>query len=713
MAQGIPDYEELKLRIQPGPDGGYGVLAFAADGSTAQGTFTKPFSDAELDNFILRVGLPRRSVRAFRSSQMEEAKRFGSELFDALVSGDVREVYLGARRASDAHHRGLRVTLYLTGVPELMEIPWEFLYERRSFLSQSVYTPLVRSLDLKDVRPPVKVKLPIRVLGMVSRPDGFDNLDVDTERAKLETALAPAIQAGLVHLHWLRTATLSEFERTLGSREEIHVFHYIGHGTYDERIEGGILVLENRHGQPHEVTGEELGALLQDERSLRLAVLNACEGARTSHVDPFSGVASSLVHYGVPAVIGMQFEITDDAAITFADRLYTAIAQGFPVDAALAQARKAIFAAGNDVEFGTPVLFLRAAEARLFDVDEAAVPVPAAGDFALDLEHERTSWRLTIRNTGPSTLRDVAVRRADGEVLDELDELAPGRRQVVRWPARPGEELITVRACDATGSWLTERVTASVAAPPPEAPPPEQRRRRFEPANDRPLRSDELAGAGGFGYKKERRTLATALADDELVYRVVAANRQHTGGDAGLLALTDRRLVFAVKDGTWDEWAYSRIARTAVDNAMLGGKLDLHLIDGSKSTIAFLLDRTAPAEFARLLEEAGGRVPAAAVTPGQPHVRVLQRTNRLRQLCIELPRETHTLTYTTGVVRDTLTLDGVVLQYSYLPNDQGFAFTLSDGDRSLAASVQISLNATGLVIKDMKLLVDDELIYSG
>ena len=109
-------------------------------------------------------------------------------------------------------------------------------------------------------------------------------------------------------------------------------------------------------------------------------------------MDPFSGVASSLVHYGVPAVIGMQFEITDDAAITFADRLYTAVAQGFPVDAALAQARKAIFAAGNDVEFGTPVLFLRAAEARLFDVDEAPRPVEAPGDFALELEHERTSW---------------------------------------------------------------------------------------------------------------------------------------------------------------------------------------------------------------------------------------------------------------------------------------------------------------------------------
>jgi hypothetical protein len=196
------------------------------------------------------------------------------------------------------------------------------------------------------------------------------------------------------------------------------------------------------------------------------------------------------------------------------------------------------------------------------------------------------------------------------------------------------------------------------------------------------------------------------------VYRVVAANRGHTGGDAGLFALTDRRLVFAVKDGTWDEWAYSRIVRTAVDNAILGGKLELHFTDGSTSTIAFLLDRSAPAEFARLLDEAVGRAPAVAAASGQPHVRVLQRTRGMRQLCIELPRETHTLTYTTGMVRDTLTLDGQVLQYSYLPNEQAFPFTLSDGGRSVAAQVQISLNATGLVVKDMTLVVDGQVVYS-
>lgn len=373
----IPQYDELKLRIEKGSGEPYHVVAFAPDGSTAEGTFSSPFSKTELDNFVLRVGLPRRNVRAYRSSQMEEARRFGTELSHALLKDDVREVYLGARRLADAHDRGLRVTLYLTGVPELMEIPWEFLYERPSFLSQSIYTPLVRSLDLRTVRPPRKLTLPLRVLGLVSSPRGFENLDAAEEREKLERALRSLQAAGMVEVHWLERATLSELEGAIAGPDEQHVLHYVGHGAYDDRTQGGILLLEDSNGGPHEVTGEELGSLLHDERSLRLAVLNSCEGARTSHVDPFSGVASSLLECGIPAAIGMQFEITDDAAIRFSERLYAALAEGFPVDAALAQARKAIFASGHETEFGTPVLFLRGADARLFDVGSLEPPRPA------------------------------------------------------------------------------------------------------------------------------------------------------------------------------------------------------------------------------------------------------------------------------------------------------------------------------------------------
>ena len=114
-----------------------------------------------------------------------------------------------------------------------------------------------------------------------------------------------------------------------------------------------------------------LGMLLHDHDSLRLAILNACEGARTSRQDPFAGSAQSLVQQGIPAVIAMQFEIADDVASTFAHEFYGALADGLPIDAAVTEARKAIFAGGREIEWATPVLYLRAPDGRIFDVAPA------------------------------------------------------------------------------------------------------------------------------------------------------------------------------------------------------------------------------------------------------------------------------------------------------------------------------------------------------
>jgi hypothetical protein len=69
----------------------------------------------------------------------------------------------------------------------------------------------------------------------------------------------------------------------------------------------------------------------------------------------------------------MQFEISDGAAIEFAHAFYAALANGMPVDAAVAEARKAIsLALPNTVEWGTPVLFLRAPDGKIFQVAQAA-----------------------------------------------------------------------------------------------------------------------------------------------------------------------------------------------------------------------------------------------------------------------------------------------------------------------------------------------------
>jgi len=136
--------------------------------------------------------------------------------------------------------------------------------------------------------------------------------------------------------------------------------HFVGHGGFDTQAQDGVLILEDEQGRGRRVSGQSLATVLTDHAPLRLVVLNSCEGARTARADPFAGVAQSLVQQGIPAVIAMQFEISDAASITFAHEFYAALADGYPVDAALGDARGAIFAQVNDLEWGTPVLYLRA-----------------------------------------------------------------------------------------------------------------------------------------------------------------------------------------------------------------------------------------------------------------------------------------------------------------------------------------------------------------
>jgi hypothetical protein len=63
----------------------------------------------------------------------------------------------------------------------------------------------------------------------------------------------------------------------------------------------------------------------------------------------------------------MQYEITDKAAIEFSRDFYEAVADGLPVDAAVTEARAAV-SVDSMLEWGTPVLYMRSPDGRLFDV---------------------------------------------------------------------------------------------------------------------------------------------------------------------------------------------------------------------------------------------------------------------------------------------------------------------------------------------------------
>jgi CHAT domain-containing protein len=368
------DFTVTFSRVRPDT---FTVVANDEVGGTAESEFTLPMTTESLERVV--VGLSRSRERsagpALPTIEKTDAEQLGGALATALFDPAIAPLFDAALERA-GRERGVRLTLSLAETPELLSVPWELLYRGRTFLASQRRYPVVRRLECGGIAPPQRVEGAVRVLGVVASPHDLPPLDVAEERRRVEEALSGMISRGLVTLDWCDPATPRLLRQQLRDGS-YHILHYIGHSDFTDTGDG-VLFLQDDTGASVEVTDAVLTNLLGDQTTLRLAVLNSCEGARTTLDDPFSGIATSLVALGVPAVIAMQFTISDRAAIVFAEELFTSlIGRQYPVDAAVSEARKAVFTEVNEIEWATPVLFLRAADGHLFDFTAAPAIAPA------------------------------------------------------------------------------------------------------------------------------------------------------------------------------------------------------------------------------------------------------------------------------------------------------------------------------------------------
>ena len=329
--------------------------------------FTAPFLSVELENMSLRVSRFGQTGRRTRVPQIDSARDIGGRLFDAVFAGAVRDCYRASLGQATSSGQGLRLRLRLTDVPEIAAWPWEFLFDssQNRFIALSIETPLVRYLDFAEPVEALEVAAPLRVLMVVSSPTDHTRLDVERECEKMESAVAGLKAEGRLGVDRIDVATLGELQRAL-SKQTYHILHFIGHGGADGASEGH-LIFEDNDERGYAVDGSTLGTLLHNHPSMRIALLNACEGARTLREQMHSrAVAQRLVQQGIPCVVAMQFEISDAAAIQFSSAFYAAVASGQAVDLAVAQGRLAIYSEVSDLEWATPVLYLRSPDARIF-----------------------------------------------------------------------------------------------------------------------------------------------------------------------------------------------------------------------------------------------------------------------------------------------------------------------------------------------------------
>ncbi|MDA0245791.1 MAG: SUMF1/EgtB/PvdO family nonheme iron enzyme [Chloroflexi bacterium] len=396
------DYLDFELEVKKSGNGDrqYELVAKALAGE-AREPAQFPLDTLQLENSLLKLenALVRsgnsQTHRQVLTNEEQAVQDFGRQLFDFLFPRPIFALY--ARSLSDARrdNKGLRLKLHLVD-SALAHLPWEFLHHK-DYLCLAHETPLVRYVELDRPVPPLAVVAPLRVLGVLGADYGPHVLDMAQEKERIGRALANLQEKGLIELHWLERPTVEDLQEMLW-QGAWHVLHFVGHGDLDDQRDEGFIILANEKGQATKFYAGQLARLTVGHRSLRLAILNACNGAKGGNT-LFSSTAHILMERGgLPAIVAMQHAITDTAAIKFAQIFYRALVKGFPIDRATAEARIAMSNAFSPtVEWGIPVLFMRSADGYLFGKVQPSHHVFSGFVPPIKtLEQEGTSKALTI-----------------------------------------------------------------------------------------------------------------------------------------------------------------------------------------------------------------------------------------------------------------------------------------------------------------------------
>jgi hypothetical protein len=396
MTETIQTFEELALRLRP--DGA---------GSCVVQVVRSPYGcrDVHLDLKDLglfpeglagRLAVPISGSRDLGGAKAQAAssdvtpEAVGGALFRALFRDDLLWTFLlSLGRIEGQKDLGLRIRLIFDPLDpasrQILSLPWELLYrlDTRDFLARSRFTPVVRYLEVPRLTTPLELTSQLRILVALANPEGTVGLELEREYEQMETILG---RNPRIRLKILRSPSLTEVRSAL-QEFEAHVFHYMGHGGFDSAAGEGSLLFEDAQHRPQPVGAGVLAEALKGLPSLRLVFLNACRTAQVSadpRLDPFSGSASALALAGVPAILAMQLPISDQAALVFSQRLYEMLAQAFPVDAAVAEARLAVHLDNPpSYEWATPALFMSVPDGRIFapaaTAPEPLPPHPSAG----------------------------------------------------------------------------------------------------------------------------------------------------------------------------------------------------------------------------------------------------------------------------------------------------------------------------------------------
>jgi tetratricopeptide (TPR) repeat protein len=256
--------------------------------------------------------------------------------------------------------------------PTLAELPWEYTYlsllgrnDPHDFLVRYPTVSVVRDEPLPLPHGSISPREPghLRLVAATANSPGYLQLDLDKEGHLIQTALddIPAIDYKPI----LVDPTEADLQKALIGG--VDMFHFAGHGGVQDG-EGFVALPSEERTEAAILEADTLAGFLQSA-GVRLAIVGACESGRRDALSRWTGVVPALAAGvpGIPAVVAMQYRISDPAAIKFSRAFYTSIAAGLSVDEAVLQGRLALFDVDDpSAPWGLPVLYLRSPDGVIF-----------------------------------------------------------------------------------------------------------------------------------------------------------------------------------------------------------------------------------------------------------------------------------------------------------------------------------------------------------
>ncbi len=340
MSLEITDFFDLRI----GPGEAPGPYRVEVVSSSTKPAVTNMELPQGLDESLAAVRMHAPDLGAFQE--------LGSKLYHALFSGDVGRAWNESQDSNPGRQEGgLRLCLRVDD-PDLERLPWELLYDGRSFLTTNPDRPFSRYLPSGSEPLAFDNEGKLRVLAVLESPAGLPPIMPEFRQA-FESSLRDLNAMG-VESKVLDNASLDNIFSAL--QDGYHVLHLVAHGDDS----GQIALVGDDHTTMRRINDREFAQLFQGRR-VRLVVLSACGSAGGAGGDLFSGVGPSLIRSRVSAVITTQYPfVHGSSAGIFAKAFYESLAIGLPVDVAVSKARRMLSSGGNldQRDWSAPILYL-------------------------------------------------------------------------------------------------------------------------------------------------------------------------------------------------------------------------------------------------------------------------------------------------------------------------------------------------------------------